>query len=282
MSPPQDEPAKGLADEWPGHLPAPRTATRLDDGWVGQTWVVTLDDARQVVVKRSPHPAAAEADGLAALRAARVPVPEVLGVHGHTLVLARIVAQGPPPDDADWSTLGRAVAGMHQVTFDRFGWHRDNHAGRFPQPNPWTADWPTFFAEHRVRVHLDDPMIPAPLRRRLERACGGPIQQRLRPDPPASLTHGDLWMGNTIAGRWIVDPEVSAADHELDLAYMQMSTRRPFPAAFWRGYREVADLPPGFPERRPVLQLHHRLLQLRHFGAGQLPPLRRTLDDLGW
>ena len=68
MPPPQDEPTEGLTDEWPRHLPAPRTATRLDDGWVGQTWVVTLDDARQVVVKRSPHPAAAEADDLAALQ----------------------------------------------------------------------------------------------------------------------------------------------------------------------------------------------------------------------
>jgi len=282
MSPPHDEPTVGLAAEWPGHLPSPRTAARLDDGWVGETWAVTLDDGRRVVAKRSPYPADAEADGLAALRAAQVPVPRVLGVHGNTLVLARVGEDGPPPDGGDWSALGRAVAGMHQVTFERFGWHRDNHAGRFPQPNPWTANWPTFFAEHRVRVHLSDPAIPVPLRRRLERACGGPIQERLRPDPPAALTHGDLWMGNTIAGRWIVDPEVSAADRELDLAYMQMSTRRPFPKAFWHGYREVADLPSGYPERRPVLQLHHRLLQVRHFGAGQLPPLLTTLDQLGW
>ena len=39
--------------------------------------------------------------------------------------------------------------------------------------------------------------------------------------PPASLTHGDLWFGNVVDGRWMVDPAVCFADRELDLAFMQ-------------------------------------------------------------
>ena len=124
--------------------------------------------------------------------------------------------------------------------------------------------------------------MPAELRRRLELACDGPIRDRLPAHPTPVLTHGDLWMGNTIAGRWVIDPEVSAADRELDLAYMEMSTRQPFPDAFWAGYRDVAPLPDGYEARRPILQLHHRLLQVRHFGAGQLPALAGTLEELGW
>ena len=50
--------------------------------------------------------------------------------------------------------------------------------------------------------------MPAELRLRLERACDGPIQALLPDAPVPSLTHGDLWPGNMIDGRWLVDPAV--------------------------------------------------------------------------
>ncbi len=276
------EPAATLRAAWPPGLPAPVATGPLTGGSVAATWDVRLADGRRVVVKRGPHAAEVEADGLAALADAGVAVPRVLGHRERPLVLERVGEGLPPPTDAHWAALGRQVAGLHRVPFPRFGWHRDNHAGRFPQPNPWSGNWPDFFAEYRVRTHLGDAAVPGPLRRRLLHACEGPIQQRLRPDPPAVLTHGDLWRGNTIAGRWIVDPEACAADRELDLAYMQMSAHAAFPAAFWAGYHELLELPEGYPGRRPILQLHHRLLQVRHFGARQLPPLVAALDQLGW
>ena len=43
---------------------------------------------------------------------------------------------------------------------------------------------------------------PDELRRRLERACAGPLPELLPRRPPASLTHGDLWTGNVVGGRW--------------------------------------------------------------------------------
>lgn len=107
------------------------------------------------------------------------------------------------------------------------------------------------------------------------------MHDRLPPHPPPVLTHGELWLGNTIAGRYVIDPEVSLADRELDVAYLQMSARAPFPDAFWSSYLAVLPLPHGYVERRPILELHHRLLQVRHFGAGQLPALVRTLEMIG-
>jgi fructosamine-3-kinase len=270
------------APRWPEGLPQPVEVDVVAGGFVGSTARATLADGRVVVVKRTPYPADAEVDGLAALARARVPVPAVLGWVDGTLVLEAVGDGLPPPHEDDWAALGRAIAGMHQVPFDRFGWHRDNHAGRFAQPNPWTDDWREFFVEHRVRTHLDDPAVPGDLRARLERACDGAIAERLSADPPPVLTHGDLWLGNTVGGRWIVDPEVSAADRELDLAYMQLSVRMPFPSTFWSAYREVAPFRDGYGERRPVLQLHHRLLQVRHFGVSQLQPLADLLTTLGW
>ena len=267
---------------WPTDLARPVELQRLGSGWVGTTCRALLADGRAAIVKQTPFPADGEADGLRALAAAGVPVPAVLGATENTLVLEAVGADMPPLTAADWAALGRAVAGMHLVSAGRYGWHRDNHAGRFPQSNAWNDHWPTFFVEHRVRTHLEDPAVPPELRRRIDRACDGALPARLPERPRPALTHGDLWRANTVAGRWVIDPEVSFADRELDLAYMQMSSRNPFPEAFWGGYIDISPLPDGYPERRRILELHHRLLQVRHFGERELPAVHTLLTDQGW
>lgn len=226
-------------------------------------------------MKRSPYPASTEAEGLRVLAAAGVPVPEVIGVSGSTLVLEFV--SGEP----DWPGMGRAVARMHRSTGPAFGWHQDNRAGRFAQENGWLGHWGTFFAERRVRAHLDDPVVPVDLRRRLHRACDGPLPHLLPATPIPSLTHGDLWAGNVVAGRWLVDPEVSYADRELDLAFMQMS--QSLPPAFWTAYEREWPFEPGYERRRPALQLHHLLLQIRHFEPARFrSKVESVLDDYGW
>ncbi len=100
--------------------------------------------------------------------------------------------------------------------------------------------------------------------------------------PLASLTHGDLWQGNIVDGRWVIDPEVSFADRELDLANMLSSSEHPFPGEFWDAYQREWPIPSDFETRRRVLGLHHRLLQVRHFGASQLGTLDADLTALGW
>jgi fructosamine-3-kinase len=262
--------------DWPVGLPAVTSVVRLTGGWIGKTWRATLADGREVVVKQCPYPAEVEADGYAALSAAGVPVPGVLGCVRSTLVMRFVRG------DADWPALGSAIARMHRHTDQRYGWHRDNRAGRFAQHNSWADDWPTFFVENRVRPHLADPSVPATFRKRIERACDGPIQSMLPEHPVASLTHGDLWRGNIVDGRWVIDPEVSFADRELDLAYMLMSVEYPLPDEFWDAYRGVWQIPSDFEPRRRVLGLHHRLLQVRHFGASQLATLDADLRTLGW
>jgi fructosamine-3-kinase len=263
-------------DDWPVGLPTVSSVVRLTGGWIGRTWHATLTDGREVVVKQCPYEADVEVDGFAALAAAGVPVPEVLGSEGATLVMQFVRG------DADWSALGGAIARMHRHTDRRYGWHRDNRAGRFVQQNSWADDWPTFFVENRVRRHLADPSVPASFRIRLERACDGPIQAMLPEHPLASLTHGDLWLGNIVDGRWVIDPEVSFADRELDLANMLSSSEHPFPGEFWDAYQQEWPIPSDFESRRRVLGLHHRLLQVRHFGASQLATLDADLTSLGW
>jgi fructosamine-3-kinase len=267
--------AAGEGAAWPPGL-APLVSTEpLKGGFICGTVRGRLADGREVVVKRCPYPAEVEADGLRALGAAGVPVPAVLGVGSQVLVLERV---GGPPD---WAALGRAIAGLHRTTGDRFGWHRDNFQGITVQPNGWYEDWPSFYVERRVRPHLADARVPGPLRRRIERACEGPLPALLRPRPPASLTHGDLWMGNVIEGRWLVDPAVSFADRELELAYMQLSDS--LPAEFWDAYMAEWPPDPGYERRRPALQLHKFLNNIRHFGPDRyVPRIQAVLDTYGW
>jgi hypothetical protein len=109
----------GEGVDWPLGLPRLASSQPLKGGFICSTTMGFLADGREVVVKRCPYPAEVEADGLAALAGAGAPVPAVLGVAGHVLVLERV---GGPPD---WPALGRAIAGLHRRTGDRFGWHRD-------------------------------------------------------------------------------------------------------------------------------------------------------------
>ena len=265
----------GEEADWPPRLPPLAAGEPLGGGFICSTTLGRLADGRAVVVKRCPYPAEVEADGLTALAAAGAPVPAVLGVGDRVLVLARV---GGPPD---WAGLGRAIAALHRRTGDRFGWHRDNFQGMTVQANGWSDDWPSFYVERRVRVHLADPRVPEPLRRRLERACEGPLPALLRPRPPASLTHGDLWSANVVEGRWLVDPAVSFADRELELAYMQLGSG--LPAELWEAYLAEWPPDPGYERRRPALQLHKFLNNIRHFGPDRyVPRIEAVLDGYGW
>lgn len=243
-------------------------------GSICQVWHAETADGQPVVVKDAPYDVGIEADGLAALRRAGAPVPAVLAATGRRLVLERV--DGP----ADWAALGAAVASLHAVTASAYGWHRDNLIGELTQPNGWLTDWPTFFFRRRIAPFLDAPGLPADLRRRLERAGEGPLADLLPPHPPASLIHGDLWSGNVVAGRWLIDPAVNHADRELELAFAALFGG--LPDAFWRAYQDVWPLADGWRERRPALQLYHLLVHVAHFGSGWAGAVADRLDQLGW
>jgi fructosamine-3-kinase len=226
------------------------------------------------VVKRTPYPAELEAEGLQALGAAGGPVPRVLAAADDVLVLELV--RGTP----DWEGLGAALATVHRTTAPRFGWHRDNRIGALVQRNAWLPDWPTFYAERRIRPRLRAPALSAPVRARLERALDGPLQELLATDPPASLVHGDLWTGNVVDGRWLVDPAVHHADREYELAFMDVFGG--FPPALWAAYEEAWPLPDGWRRRRPALQLCHLLVHVELFGTGYVGSFSSRLDALGW
>lgn len=259
----------------PERLGAVRSSTPMGGGgWEGSgLWRALLSDGRDVVIKAGPTDATSEAEGLDALRAAGAPTPEVLAVDERVLVLEHVSGTGDPAE------LGQTLAGVHAQTAPTFGWHRDNAIGPLAQRNTPTEDWPTFLAEHRIGPHLD--VLPPPLATRLRAVMDhGLLRELLDHGPTPSLVHGDLWSGNVLGWRWLIDPAVHHADREVDLAMLELFGG--LHPGFLAGYTEVAPLPDGADQRRLAYQLVPLLVHVRLFGASYLAGIRTRLDALGW
>ena len=256
----------------PDGLGEVRSAAPMLGGDVAEVWDVHLADGRRAVAKRCPTDATLEAEGLDALREAGAPTPEVLGVDADVLVLEHVGGPG------DLQALGNALATVHRQLGPGFGWHRNNVIGPLPQANPWGDDWPRFYIDHRLTPYLQ--VLPADLATRLDAACRGPLPELLDHDVRPSLVHGDLWSGNIVGDRWLIDPAVHHADRELDLAMLALFGG--IPQRLLDGYEQVWPLDAGWQRRRPALQLYHLLVHVRLFGSGYLGAVASRLDELGW
>jgi fructosamine-3-kinase len=252
----------------PGGLTV-RDARVVAGGDVARAWRATLVDGQRVVVKATPYDARLEAEGLDALREAGAPVPAVLGVDDEVLVLEEV--GGPPA----WEDLGAALATVHAAVGPAFGWYRDNVIGPLAQANGWLATSGAFVVERRIRPHLD--ALPGAVARRLASACDGPLPAVLdEHEPSPGLVHGDLWTGNVVDGRWLIDPAVHHADRETDLAMLTLFGSPP--AAFWSGYEAVSPPVDGWERRRSLLQLPPLLVHVRLFGSSYVAGVVRALD----
>ena len=59
------------------------------------------------------------------------------------------------------------LARLHATSGARYGWPTDYAFGPVAIANGWTEDWPCFWAERRLLVHLTH--LPSALARRVER-----------------------------------------------------------------------------------------------------------------
>ena len=217
---------------------------------------------------------AAEADGLAALRAAGCTAPEPIshGAAGASSFLLmeflELKARG------DFAALGRMLAALHRRQGERFGWARDNYIGSTPQQNGAHENWAEFWRERRLGPQLA-------LARGNGYALDAPPLALLdghRPEP--SLLHGDLWRGNAgfLAGGAPVlfDPAVYYGDREADLAMTELFGG--FPPEFYSAY---GPLPAGYETRKQLYNLYHLLNHLNLFGGGYLAQVKAVLRLLG-
>ena len=229
----------------------------------------------------------AEAAGLAELAGARaLRVPRVIG-SGQTesaAFLALEWIEAVPAEARCERRLGEALAALHAVTAERFGFSHDNFIGRTPQPNGWHADWAEFWRARRLRPQL----TLAARRGAADLVAAGErlleVVPKLLPGhrPVASLLHGDLWGGNWLAaptGEPVVfDPAVYFGDREAELAMTRLFGG--FSEVFYRAYAAVAPLPPGSEVRAELYNLYHVLNHANMFGGGYVRQARAMIERL--
>lgn len=274
-----------------------RRVRRLTGGDIHTTWLVTGADGSDLVVKTTPDVPpdmfAVEAEGLAAIAATGVmAAPRVLAVSATHLVMEAFMPRHPhsPEPEEFWERAGRALAGMHRVRGERFGWHRDGWLGVLPQRNPWTDDGYQFYAEHRLLRYLPEPGVQAVLdsaqRAAIERICAR-LPSLIPPMPPV-LTHGDLVTGNMLATRdgraALIDPAVSYGWPEADVSMAWCTRGDLIPDRYFAAYHEVSPLEAGWQDRALLIHLRELLSLLAHFpGRAQVVKsvLPRVEDLIG-
>lgn len=229
-----------------------------------------------VFVKTQPGAAAdffsAEANGLDLLRVAGgPPLPAVRQVDDDRIVLDRI--QPGQASEAAAREFGRRLATMHTTWLPGLGAAAPGYVGTLPLDNgpldnTTSDDWPTFYAERRLRPYLHglDNEVRDAVDRVIDRLhdLAGP------PEQPARI-HGDLWSGNLLWAAdgqvWLVDAASAHGGHrETDLAMLALFGA-PYLDVIVSAYQEVAPLACGWRERVPLHQLHPLLVHAQLFGG---------------
>ncbi|WP_251091879.1 fructosamine kinase family protein [Streptomyces sp. Caat 7-52] len=269
-------------DEDPGQVASrltgrPVTGARRSSGSPAE---VLLDDGTPVMVKRGDGPGAvrAEVAGLRWLAAAdAVRVPAVLGHDERWMVTERVPTGSPDPDAA--LNFGQALARLHAAGAARFGSSppdgpEDAYIGLAPMRNAPGADWPRWYAEHRVLPYVRGAVDRGTLRPAeatvFERVCARLPELAGPAEPPARL-HGDLWNGNVLWGAdgevRLIDPAAHGGHRETDLAMLRLFGC-PHLDRVLAGYRQVTPLADGWRDRVALHQLFPLLVHVVLFGRG--------------
>jgi fructosamine-3-kinase len=202
-----------------------------------------------------------------------VNVPAVLGHSARVLALEWIDEGSLSADGAE--ALGRGLALLHAAGADAFGGPKPLRIGRLELPNDPLDDWPTFYAERRLRPLTGS--LDASGRAAVERVCER-IHDLAGPQEPPARLHGDLWGGNVLADRngegWLIDPIAYGGHRELDLAMLQLFGA-PSPRIL-DAYREEAPLANGYEDRIGLWQLFPLLVHAALFGGHYGASAERT------
>lgn len=255
-----------------------RAVHQLHGGDINRVYLLDTSAGKQVLkLQSSPISGMfpAEAKGLNTLAQCKAfRIPEVIHCTEEFLILEYL----EPGGVADDEKTGQALAALHRITSDNFGFEEDNFLGSLPQSNTFQENAVDFFREERLIPQLD----LAAKRGFTFRGVSDLLNNldNLIPSEPASLIHGDLWNGNfmtdTMGNPCLIDPAVSFAPREMDLAMMSLFGG--FSNRVFRAYTEAFPLAPGFEQRKELWQLYYILAHLNLFGSSYYGASQRIID----
>ncbi len=299
--------------------PGARHARPVRGGHINEAFRVAMRDGGEAFVKTRAGAAAgefaAEAAGLRWLaEPGALRTPRVLAVTERYLALEWI--EPGELDAAGERELGRGLAlthAAHAPCFGRFetaqsaGGGSDGEAGArsgadagpgsgadadggsvdaawfasLRLSNKPTDDWPTFYAERRLRplarLARDRQALSPAAVQAIERVCER-MDRLAGPAEPPARVHGDLWQGNVHAdgrGRpWLIDPSAYGGRREVDLAMLALFGT-PSPRTL-DAYQDTAPLAEGWRERTGLYQLLPLLAHAVLFGGSYGADAERT------
>ncbi len=173
--------------------------------------------------------------------------------------------------------FGSKLAILHKRTTLKYGCDHNNYIGSLQQSNNWKTSISEFYISQRLELQF-----------KLARERGfhfgnldsfyKTISEAIPNEAPA-LIHGDLWGGNYLVtengAAVLIDPAVSYASREMDLAMMHLFGG--FPSEVYTVYHEEFPLVSDWENRRKLWQLYYLLVHLNLFGAGYLSQVRSVM-----
>jgi fructosamine-3-kinase len=190
-----------------------------------------------------------------------------------------------PLDAQSGARLGTSLATQHRIPHEKFGWARDNFIGASHQINGWSGDWLEFWRSRRLHPQLRlaaHNRLPSRMIDRGERLMADCEAFFRTYAPSKSLLHGDLWGGNAAAiegtSPVVFDPAVYIGDREADVAMTELFGG--FPKDFIPAYRASWPLDDGYPVRRELYNLYHRLNHANLFGGSYVGDSEKAIERL--
>lgn len=238
--------------------------------------VFLLKGSENVVVKmndatRFPGMFDAEAKGLKLLESSNsFRIPKVLNlgnIENHSYLLLEYIEEGTTHTDF-LQKFAENLVKLHRETSEFFGLDHDNYIGSLPQQNKHTDTASEFYISERL-----EPQIRIAFDNGFKFKNVSDFYKNVSdeiPEEPPALIHGDLWAGNylidTSGMPVLIDPSVSFAPREMDLAMMKLFGG--FQDSIFKSYDEQFPLVPKWQERLDIWQLYYLLVHLNLFGSG--------------
>ncbi|MEO9887568.1 MAG: fructosamine kinase family protein [Balneola sp.] len=197
-------------------------------------------------------------------------IPEVILIGKDFLLLSLI--ESCSANSASDFNFGVQLAKLHRNSSENFGLDHDNFIGKLPQRNRTHKSWANFFIQERIepqiKLGIDSGKFLDSLDNKIEKLAS--VVEKLFPDEPPALLHGDLWSGNymytTNGIASIYDPAVYYGHREMDLAMTKLFGG--FSKDFYEGYDSEYPLEDGFEERIQLCNLYPILVHANLFGGG--------------
>jgi len=182
----------------------------------------------------------------------------------------------------NWYILGQQLAHMHKKSsHGQYGWQTDNYIGDTLQPNTWSSNWRTFFAEQRIAWQLQllsEKSVKLGDIDHIAEVCHDALLHHIT-NP--CLVHGDLWQGNlgfTKSEAVIFDPACYYGDREVDIAMTELFGY--LPKEFYQGYQDVYPLKQGFEQRKVIYNFYHILNHANLFGGVYIEQAKAILSRI--